>query len=167
AKEIPSMCFDILSGLANCKNPFPVKTWREYVQYVKDEIIPDICENESGLQKATEYLQNIGEICILKVPQIQAAASEDPASPSVELDDLRQSRIVLRPQWLCRNIFGRLLAPDCFSHRLVSVDPRKDTYSKETMHKAFSGVLNDVEKLIQLLVILELCYEIEGEVLIP
>ncbi|XP_006815029.1 death-associated protein kinase 1-like [Saccoglossus kowalevskii] len=140
-KPMPSICDKIAKNIHTLigeKKLYPVMHWDDYYSHVKETIDSNI--EEHFLDKATDYLYNMGEILYFK---------SDDASYSGNI-------IVLEPQWFCERVIGPMLASNVFNqytHRLGM----KEIYTRPELEK----VLNDradVELLVKLLEAFELLF---------
>ncbi|XP_070545931.1 death-associated protein kinase 1-like [Ptychodera flava] len=98
--------------------------------------------DEDFIKLSTNYLQDMGEILIIK-------------SEKSTISDT----IILRPQWLCANVFGPMLATEIFvqySNRLQ----RKKVHSKQDLTDVFQQYAN-TDMLLHLLEKFELLFEVE------
>eukprot|EP00058_Branchiostoma_floridae_P027488 XP_002612979.1 hypothetical protein BRAFLDRAFT_74764 [Branchiostoma floridae] len=68
--------------------------------------------------------------------------------------------VVLAPNWLCTDVFGKVMAPENFP--IQHLRTAKDTVTKEEIHKVFKDVA-DVDLLINLLQEFQLCHTFNGQ----
>ncbi|XP_019626520.1 PREDICTED: death-associated protein kinase 1-like [Branchiostoma belcheri] len=147
-RDIPKLCAEILKRLPKwakekCSPKCPVLQWAEYKEAAKEI---DRFVDEDLLKTSSQYLAHLGEI--LFVPLQNA----DPI-------------IVLKPNWLYTNVFGKVMAPENFPiQHLRTVN---DIVMKEEIQRVFQDVA-DVDLLITLLQEFQLCHSFDGqEFIIP
>ncbi|XP_078699895.1 death-associated protein kinase 1-like [Branchiostoma floridae x Branchiostoma belcheri] len=150
-RAIPKLCAEIMKCLPRwakekCSPKCPVMRWAEYKKAVMQMMGVDQLSDEDFLQASSQYLDHLGEI--LWVPLQNA----DPI-------------IVLKPNWLCTDVFGKVMAPENFPiQHLRTVD---DVVTKEEIQRVFKDVA-DVDLLITLLQEFQLCHSFDGqEFIIP
>ncbi|XP_078594438.1 uncharacterized protein LOC144872256 [Branchiostoma floridae x Branchiostoma japonicum] len=142
-KDMPHLCakiMDHLPGWYEKTGPkCPVMRWPDYVDEVKRFYeLP----TEDFLEKSTRYLHHMGEILFI---------SPDNCDPI----------LVLKPNWLGTDVFGRIMAPDDFPipHRLRT---SRDYVTREEIQEAFQDVA-DVDLVITLLQEFQLCHTFDQE----
>ncbi|KAI8498597.1 Unconventional myosin-XVI [Branchiostoma belcheri] len=147
-RDIPKLCAEIMKCLPKwteqkCSPKCPVLKWAEYKEAAMEI---DRFIDEDFLKTSSRYLDHLGEI--LFVPLQNA----DPI-------------IVLKPNWLCTDVFGKVMAPENFPiQHLRTVD---DVITKEEIKRVFKDVA-DVDLLITLLQEFQLCHTFDGqEFIIP
>ncbi|KAI8501922.1 hypothetical protein Bbelb_203340 [Branchiostoma belcheri] len=146
-RQMPKLCAKIIKRLPSwcqtkCSPKCPVLRWPDYVDAVK-EIDPHV--HEDFLRKSTRFLEHLGEI-IFTCP-----SSSDPI-------------IVLKPKWLCTDIFGPMMAPVNFSiPRLERTS--EDYVTREEIQRVFQDVA-DVDLLITLLQEFQFCHSYDGQTFI-
>ncbi|XP_078581346.1 death-associated protein kinase 1-like [Branchiostoma floridae x Branchiostoma japonicum] len=146
-RDMPKLCAKIMKSLPKwvkekCSPKCPVMGWTEYNKAAKDI---DRFVDEDFLKTSSKYLDHLGEI--LFVPRPIA----DPI-------------IVLEPNWLCTDVFGKVMAPENFPVHLRTSD---DIVTKEDIQEVFQDVA-DVDLLITLLQEFQLCHTFDGqEFIIP
>ncbi|KAI8514586.1 Unconventional myosin-XVI [Branchiostoma belcheri] len=151
-RAIPKLCAEIIKCLpkwakVKCSPKCPVFRWAEYKEAVKEI---DRFVDEDFLKTSSQYLDHLGEI--LFVPLQNA----DPI-------------IVLKPNWLCTDVFGKVMAPDDFpiQHLKTSEGEDVDVVTKEEIQRVFQDVA-DVDLLITLLQEFQLCHTYDRkEFIIP
>ncbi|XP_066300966.1 death-associated protein kinase 1-like [Branchiostoma lanceolatum] len=140
-RDIPKLCAEIMKWLPKwakkCNPKCPVVKWIEYKKAVKEI---DRFVDEDFLKASSQYLNHLGEILFV---------SPQTGEPIV----------VLKPNWLCTDVFGRVMAPENFPiQHLRTVD---DIVTKEEIHNVFQDVA-DVDLLITLLQEFQLCHTYNG-----
>ncbi|XP_078689552.1 death-associated protein kinase 1-like [Branchiostoma floridae x Branchiostoma belcheri] len=146
-RQMPRLCSEITQRLPSwcqtkCSPKCPVLRWPDYVDAVK-EIDPHV--DEDFLRKSTRFLDHLGEI-IFTCP-----SSSDPI-------------IVLKPNWLCTDIFGPMMAPVNFPiPRLERTS--EDYVTREEIQRVFQDVA-DVDLLVTLLQEFQLCHSYDGQTFI-
>ncbi|KAI8513302.1 Unconventional myosin-XVI [Branchiostoma belcheri] len=151
-RAIPKLCAEIIKCLPKwakekCSPKCPVFRWAEYKEAAKEI---DRFVDEDFLKTSSQYLDHLGEI--LFVPLQNA----DPI-------------IVLKPNWLCTDVFGKVMAPDDFpiQHLRTSEGEDVDVVTKEEIQRVFQDVA-DVDLLITLLQEFQLCHTYDRkEFIIP
>ncbi|CAH1270802.1 DAPK1 [Branchiostoma lanceolatum] len=146
-RQMPKLCAKISKQLPSwckkkCSPKCPVLRWPGYVDAVK-EIDPHV--DEDFLLKSTRFLDHLGE-AIFTCP-----SSSDPI-------------IVLKPNWLCTDVIGPMMAPVNFPI------PRPERTSEDYVTRAeiqrvFHDVA-DVDLLITLLQEFQLCHSYDGQTFI-
>ncbi|KAI8519499.1 hypothetical protein Bbelb_027560 [Branchiostoma belcheri] len=146
-RQMPKLCAKITKRLPSwcqtkCSPKCPVLRWPDYVDAVK-EIDPRV--DETFLLKSTRFLDHLGEI-IFTCP-----SSSDPI-------------IVLKPNWLCTDVFGPMMAPDNFP--IPRPERTSEDYvTREEIQRVFQDVA-DVDLLITLLQEFQLCHSYDGQIFI-
>ncbi|KAI8514579.1 Unconventional myosin-XVI [Branchiostoma belcheri] len=151
-RAIPKLCAEIIKRLPKwaeqkCRPKCPVLQWAEYKEAAKEI---DRLIDEDFLKTSSQYLDHLGEI--LFVPLQNA----DPI-------------IVLKPNWLCTDVFGKVMAPENFpiQHLRTSEGEDVDVVTKEEIQRVFQDVA-DVDLLITLLQEFQLCHTYDRkEFIIP
>ncbi|KAI8497126.1 Unconventional myosin-XVI [Branchiostoma belcheri] len=151
-RDIPKLCAKIIKRLPKwaeekCRPKCPVLQWAEYKEAAKEI---DRLIDEDFLKTSSQYLDHLGEI--LFVPLQNA----DPI-------------IVLKPNWLCTDVFGKVMAPENFpiQHLRTIEGEDVDIVTKEEIQRVFHDVA-DVDLLITLLQEFQLCHTYDGqEFIIP
>ncbi|XP_078608945.1 death-associated protein kinase 1-like [Branchiostoma floridae x Branchiostoma japonicum] len=146
-RQMPKLCAKISKQLPSwcqkkCSPKCPVLRWPGYVDAVK-EIDPHV--EEDFLLKSTRFLDHLGET-IFSCP-----SAADPI-------------IVLKPNWLCTDVIGPMMAPVNFPI------PRPERTSEDYVTRAeiqrvFQDVA-DVDLLITLLQEFQLCHSYDGQTFI-
>ncbi|XP_035678824.1 uncharacterized protein LOC118417377 [Branchiostoma floridae] len=146
-RQMPKLCGEITKHLFSCckkkcSPKCPVLRWPDYVEAVK-EIDPHV--DEEFLLKSTRHLHRLGEV-IFSCP-----SASDPI-------------IVLKPNWLCTDVIGPMMAPVNFPI------PRPERTSEDYVTRAeiqrvFQDVA-DVDLLITLLQEFQLCHSYDGQTFI-
>ncbi|XP_019642610.1 PREDICTED: death-associated protein kinase 1-like [Branchiostoma belcheri] len=148
-RAIPKLCAEIIKCLPKwakekCSPKCPVLKWAEYKEAAAKEI--DRFVDEDILKTSSQYLAHLGEI--LFVPLQNA----DPI-------------IVLKPNWLCTDVFGKVMAPENFP--IQHLRTINDVVTKEEIQNVFKDVA-DVDLLTTLLQEFQLCHTYdEQEFIIP
>ncbi|XP_078581984.1 death-associated protein kinase 1-like [Branchiostoma floridae x Branchiostoma japonicum] len=146
-RDMPKLCAKIMKSLPKwvkekCSPKCPVMGWTKYEQAAKEI---DRFVDVDFLKKSSQYLDHLGEILFVPPPKA------DPI-------------IVLTPNWLCTDVFGKVMAPEKFP---VHLRTRDDIVTKEDIQKVFQDVA-DVDLLITLLQEFQLCHTFDGqEFIIP
>ncbi|KAI8503856.1 Unconventional myosin-XVI [Branchiostoma belcheri] len=151
-RAIPKLCAKIMKCLPKwadekCSPKCPVLKWAEYKEAAKEI---DRFVKEDFLKTSSQYLAHLGEI--LFVPLQNA----DPI-------------IVLKPNWLCTDVFGKVMAPENFpiQHLRTIEGEDVDVVTKGEIQNVFQDV-TDVDLLITLLQEFQLCHTYDGqEFIIP
>ncbi|CAH1270863.1 DAPK1, partial [Branchiostoma lanceolatum] len=142
-RQMPKLCGEITKQLPSwfmkkCSPKCPVLRWPGYVDAVK-EIDPHV--KEEFLLKSTRFLDHLGEV-IFTCP-----IASDPI-------------IVLKPNWLCTDVIGPMMAPVNFPI------PRPERTSEDYVTRAeIQRVFQDVadaDLLITLLQEFQLCHSYDG-----
>ncbi|XP_078608088.1 death-associated protein kinase 1-like [Branchiostoma floridae x Branchiostoma japonicum] len=146
-RQMPKLCAEISKQLPSwcqkkCSPKCPVLRWPGYVKAVK-EIDPHV--EEDFLLKSTRFLDHLGET-IFSCPSYS-----DPI-------------IVLKPNWLCTDVIGPMMAPVNFPI------PRPERTSEDYVTRAeiqrvFQDVA-DVDLLITLLQEFQLCHSYDEQTFI-
>ncbi|KAI8514592.1 Unconventional myosin-XVI [Branchiostoma belcheri] len=149
-RAIPKLCAEILKCLPKwakekCNPRCPVLRWTEYKEAVMEMMGVDQLTNEDFLKTSSQYLAHLGEILFV-------STTPEPI-------------VILKPNWLCTNVFGKVMAPDNFPIKhLRTVD---DVVTKEEIQRVFQDVA-DVDLLITLLQEFQLCHTYDRkEFIIP
>ncbi|XP_035657818.1 death-associated protein kinase 1-like [Branchiostoma floridae] len=101
--------------------------------------------DEDFLKTSSQYLDHLGEILFVS--------------------SLTEPIIVLAPNWLCTDVFGKVMAPKNFP--IQHLRTVKDIVKKDEIQKVFQDVA-DVDLLITLLQEFQLCHTFDGqEFIIP
>ncbi|KAI8498599.1 Unconventional myosin-XVI [Branchiostoma belcheri] len=150
-RDIPKLCAKIMKCLPRwakekCSPKCPVFRWAEYREAVMEMMGVDQLADEDFLKASSQYLDHLGEILFVPTP------NADPI-------------VVLKPNWLCTDVFGKVMAPENFPiQHLRTVD---DVVTKEEIQRVFKDVA-DVDLLITLLQEFQLCHSFDGqEFIIP
>ncbi|XP_035678656.1 death-associated protein kinase 1-like [Branchiostoma floridae] len=146
-RQMPKLCAEISKQLSSwckkkCSPKCPVLRWPGYVDAVK-EIDPHV--EEDFLRKSTRFLDHLGEVIF------NSPGTSDPI-------------IVLKPNWLCTDVIGPMMAPVNFPI------PRPERTSEDYVTRAeiqrvFQDVA-DVDLLITLLQEFQLCHTYDGQTFI-
>ncbi|XP_078581532.1 death-associated protein kinase 1-like [Branchiostoma floridae x Branchiostoma japonicum] len=144
-RDMPKLCAKIMKSLPKwvkekCSPKCPVMGWTKYEQAAKEI---DRFVDVDFLKKSSQYLDHLGEILFVPPPKA------DPI-------------IVLTPNWLCTDVFGKVMAPENFPVHLRTSD---DIVTKEDIQNVFKDVA-DVDLLITLLQEFQLCHTFDGQVFI-
>ncbi|KAI8501900.1 hypothetical protein Bbelb_203120 [Branchiostoma belcheri] len=148
-RQMPKLCAEITKRLPSwcqtkCSPKCPVLRWPGYVDAVK-EIDPHL--DEEFLLKSTRFLDHLGEV-IFTCPK---SSESDPI-------------IVLKPNWLCTDVFGPMMAPVNFP--IPRLERTSDDYvTREEIQRVFQDVA-DVDLLITLLQEFQLCHSYDGQTFI-
>ncbi|KAI8485276.1 hypothetical protein Bbelb_370230 [Branchiostoma belcheri] len=146
-RQMPKLCAKITKRLSTwcqtkCSPKCPVLRWPDYLDAVK-EIDPHV--DEKFLLKSTRFLDHLGEV-IFTCP-----SSSHPI-------------IVLKPNWLCTDVIGPMMAPVNFPiPRLERTS--EDYVTREEIQRVFQDVA-DVDLLITLLQEFQLCHSYDGQTFI-
>ncbi|KAI8485278.1 hypothetical protein Bbelb_370250 [Branchiostoma belcheri] len=146
-RQMPKLCNIIIKRLpiwcqTKCSPKCPVLMWPSYMDAVK-EIDPHV--DEDFLRESTRFLDHLGEI-IFKCP----TASEP--------------IIVLKPNWLCTDVIGPMMAPVNFP--IPRPERTSEDYvTREEIQRVFQDVA-DVDLLITLLQEFQLCHSYDGQTFI-
>ncbi|XP_078608865.1 uncharacterized protein LOC144880518 isoform X2 [Branchiostoma floridae x Branchiostoma japonicum] len=145
--QMPKLCAEITKQLPSwcqekCSPKCPVLRWPGYLDAVK-EIDPHV--EEDFLRKSTRFLDHLGEVIF------NSPSTSDPI-------------IVLKPNWLCTDVIGPMMAPVNFPI------PRPERTSEDYVTRAeiqrvFQDVA-DVDLLITLLQEFQLCHSYDGQTFI-
>ncbi|XP_070546735.1 death-associated protein kinase 1-like [Ptychodera flava] len=140
-KKVPKLCAEILKHVeAWTKNTsFPVISWNDY-RHEMSKLHPFV--GEEMIRMATSYLHDMGEILYMKYSDCD--------------DD-----IVLRPQWLCSEVFGPLLATHSFAKFAKTLE-RKKFYSHDEIKQIFKEDW-DVDRVFRLLEKFEILYKVHND----
>eukprot|EP00058_Branchiostoma_floridae_P002023 XP_002587511.1 hypothetical protein BRAFLDRAFT_99404 [Branchiostoma floridae] len=146
-RQMPKLCAEITKQLPSwckkkCSPKCPVLRWPGYVEAVK-EIDPHV--EEEFLLKSTRFLDHLGET-IFKCP-----SSSDPI-------------IVLKPNWLCTDVIGPMMAPVNFPIPRPEITS-EDYVTRAEIQRVFQDVA-DVDLLITLLQEFQLCHSYDGQTFI-
>ncbi|CAH1270762.1 DAPK1 [Branchiostoma lanceolatum] len=146
-RDMPLLCAKIIERLPTwCETKvslnFPVMTWSDYMSGAR-EIDPLV--DEDFVEKSTRFLHHLGEILFF------TPATSKPI-------------IVLKPNWLCTDVIGPMMAPLNFPI------PRPERTSEDYVTRAeiqrvFQDVA-DVDLLITLLQEFQLCHSYDGQTFI-
>ncbi|XP_019646937.1 PREDICTED: death-associated protein kinase 1-like [Branchiostoma belcheri] len=145
-RDMPKLCADIMKCLPRwakekCSPKCPVLRWAEYKAAVMEMMGVDQLTNEDFLKASSRYLDHLGEILFVPTP------NADPI-------------IVLKPNWLCTDVFGKVMAPKNFPiQHLRTVN---DVITKEEIKRVFKDVA-DVDLLITLLQEFQLSHSFDGQ----
>ncbi|XP_035665709.1 death-associated protein kinase 1-like [Branchiostoma floridae] len=148
-RAIPKLCAEIIKCLPKwtkekCSPKCPVFRWTEYKEAVKEI---DRLAEEDFLMASSQYLNQLGEILLV-------SSTTEPI-------------VVLEPNWLCTDVFGKVMAPENFPIHLR----RREgigIVTKDEIQKVFKDVTTDVDLLITLLQEFQLCHTFDGqEFIIP
>ncbi|XP_078608087.1 death-associated protein kinase 1-like [Branchiostoma floridae x Branchiostoma japonicum] len=146
-RQMPKLCAEITKQLPSwckkkCSPKCPVLMWPGYVEAVK-EIDPRV--KEEFLLKSTRFLDHLGEV-IFSCP-----STSDPI-------------IVLKPNWLCTDVIGPMMAPVNFP--IPRPERTSEDYvTREEIQRVFQDVA-DVDLLITLLQEFQLCHSYDGQTFI-
>ncbi|XP_078689232.1 death-associated protein kinase 1-like [Branchiostoma floridae x Branchiostoma belcheri] len=146
-RKMPKLCAEITKQLPSwcqkrCSPKCPVLRWPGYLDAVK-EIDPHV--DEDFLRESTRFLDHLGEIIFI------CPSSSDPI-------------IVLKPNWLCTDVIGPMMAPVNFPiPRLERTS--EDYVTREEIQRVFQDVA-DVDLLITLLQEFQLCHSYDGQTFI-
>ncbi|XP_019636854.1 PREDICTED: uncharacterized protein LOC109479344 [Branchiostoma belcheri] len=146
-RQMPRLCSKITQRLPSwcqtkCSPKCPVLRWPDYVDAVK-EIDPHV--DEDFLRKSTRFLNHLGEVIFT------CSTASDPI-------------IVLKPNWLCTDIFGPMMAPVNFPI-LRPERTSEDYVTREEIQRVFQDVA-DVDLLVTLLQEFQLCHSYDGQTFI-
>ncbi|XP_035665705.1 death-associated protein kinase 1-like [Branchiostoma floridae] len=150
-RAIPKLCAEIIKCLPKwtkekCNPKCPVLRWTEYKEDVMEMMGIDSLAEEDFLKESSKYLNHLGEILFV--------------SSTVE------PIVVLEPNWLCTDVFGKVMAPENFPIHLRRPEGI-GIVTKEDIQKVFKYVA-DVDLLITLLQEFQLCHTFDGqEFIIP
>ncbi|XP_019616570.1 PREDICTED: death-associated protein kinase 1-like [Branchiostoma belcheri] len=144
-RAIPKLCAEIMKCLPTwakekCSPKCPVLRWAEYKEAVMEMMGVDQLANEDFLKTSSQYLAHLGEILFVSTP----------AEPIV----------ILKPNWLCTDVFGKVMAPENFP--IQHLRTSKDIVTKEEIQRVFHDVA-DVDLLITLLQEFQLCHTFDGQ----
>ncbi|XP_078689231.1 death-associated protein kinase 1-like [Branchiostoma floridae x Branchiostoma belcheri] len=146
-RKMPKLCAKIMKQLPSwcqtkCSPKCPVLRWPDYLDAVK-EIDPHV--DEDFLRESTRYLDHLGEIIFI------CPSSSDPI-------------IVLKPNWLCTDVIGPMMAPVNFP--IPRPERTSEDYvTREEIERVFQDVA-DVDLLITLLQEFQLCHSYDGQTFI-
>ncbi|XP_035677644.1 uncharacterized protein LOC118416597 [Branchiostoma floridae] len=136
------LCAKIMEHLPKwCKSKTqkcPVMMWPDYLSEVKEL---DRFVTEDFLKKSSRFLHHLAEILFI------TPATSDPI-------------IVLKPNWLGTDVFGRVMAPDFFENHLNRTSD--DYVTREELQRVFHDVA-DVDLVITLLQEFQLCHTFDEE----
>ncbi|XP_078608941.1 uncharacterized protein LOC144880570 [Branchiostoma floridae x Branchiostoma japonicum] len=146
-RQMPKLCAEISKQLPSwckkkCSPKCPVLRWPGYVDAVK-EIDPHV--EEEFLLQSTKFLDHLGEVIF------NSPSASDPI-------------IVLKPNWLCTDVIGPMMAPVNFP---ISRPERtsEDYVTRAEIQRVFQDVA-DVDLLITLLQEFQLCHSYDGQTFI-
>ncbi|XP_078614476.1 death-associated protein kinase 1-like isoform X2 [Branchiostoma floridae x Branchiostoma japonicum] len=151
-RAVPKLCAEIIKCLSKwtkekCSPKCPVLRWTEYKEAVMEMMGIDSLAEEDFLKASSQYLNHLGEILFV-------SSTTEPI-------------VVLEPNWLCTDVFGKVMAPANFPIHLR----RREgigIVTKEEIQKVFKDVTTDVDLLITLLQEFQLCHTFDGqEFIIP
>ncbi|XP_078613687.1 death-associated protein kinase 1-like [Branchiostoma floridae x Branchiostoma japonicum] len=151
-RAIPKLCAEIIKCLPKwtkekCSPKCPVLRWTEYKEAVMVMMGIDSLAEEDFLKESSKYLNQLGEIVLV-------SSTAEPI-------------VVLEPNWLCTDVFGKVMAPENFPIHLR----RREgigIVTREEIQKVFKDVTTDVDLLITLLQEFQLCHTFDGqEFIIP
>ncbi|XP_078594958.1 uncharacterized protein LOC144872545 [Branchiostoma floridae x Branchiostoma japonicum] len=141
-RDMPRLCAKIMEHLPKwCKKTspkFPVMMWPDYVREARKL---DRFVTEDFLKKSTRFLHHLAEVLFISL------ASSDPI-------------IVLKPNWLGTDVFGRIMAPDYFDNHLNRTS--EDYVTRAEIQRVFQDVA-DVDLVITLLQEFQLCHTFDEE----
>ncbi|XP_078661469.1 death-associated protein kinase 1-like [Branchiostoma floridae x Branchiostoma belcheri] len=151
-RTIPKLCAEIMKCLPKwakekCSPKCPVLPWAQYKEAAKEI---DRLIDEDFLKTSSQYLDHLGEILFVPLQ------NDDPI-------------IVLKPNWLCTDVFGKVMAPENFpiQHLRTIEGEDVDVVTKEEIQRVFKDVA-DVDLLITLLQEFQLGHTFDGqEFIIP
>ncbi|XP_078594476.1 uncharacterized protein LOC144872292 [Branchiostoma floridae x Branchiostoma japonicum] len=141
-RDMPRLCAEIMKRLPEWHKKisptFPVMTWHQYVEEVRklDRLV-----TEDFLLTSTRFLHHSGEVLFI--------------TPATSYPIL-----VLKPNWLGTDVFGRIMAPDNFPipHPEITSE---DYVTRAEIQRVFQDVA-DVDLLITLLQEFQLCHSYNG-----
>ncbi|CAH1241186.1 DAPK1 [Branchiostoma lanceolatum] len=141
-RDMPKLCAEIIKCLPKwaketCRPKCPVLRWSQYKEAVKKI---DSLADEDFLKTSSQYLNHLGEILFVS-PQ-----TGEPV-------------VILKPNWLCTDVFGKVMAPDNFPTHLRTSE---DIVTKDEIQKVFEDVA-DVDLVITLLQEFQLCHSFDGQ----
>ncbi|XP_035677309.1 death-associated protein kinase dapk-1-like [Branchiostoma floridae] len=141
-RDMPRLCAKIMEHLPKwCKKTspkFPVMMWPDYVREARklDRLV-----TEDFLKKSSRFLHHLAEVLLISL------ATSDPI-------------IVLKPNWLGTDVFGKVMAPDFFDKHLNRTS--EDYVTKAEIERVFQDVA-DVDLVIALLQEFQLCHTFDEE----
>ncbi|CAH1253089.1 DAPK1 [Branchiostoma lanceolatum] len=140
-RAIPKLCAEIIKCLPKwakerCSPKCPVLSWAEYKEAVMEV---DRLANEDFVKTTSQYLDHLGEILFV-------SSTAEPI-------------VILTPNWLCTDVFGKVMAPDNFP---IHLRTSEDIVTKKEIKKVFQEVA-DVDLLITLLQEFQLCHSFDGQ----
>ncbi|XP_078594969.1 uncharacterized protein LOC144872550 [Branchiostoma floridae x Branchiostoma japonicum] len=142
-RDMPKLCAKVMKRLPKwCKSKAstksPVMMWPDYVKEVKklDRLV-----TEDFLNKSSRFLHHLAEILFI------TPTTCDPI-------------IVLKPNWLGTDVFGRVMAPDYFENHLNRTS--EDYVTREELQRVFQDIA-DVDLVITLLQEFQLCHTFDEE----
>ncbi|CAH1253040.1 DAPK1 [Branchiostoma lanceolatum] len=143
-RAIPKLCAEIIKCLSKwakerCSPKCPVLSWAEYKEAVMDLMEVDRLANEDFVKTTSQYLDHLGEILFV-------SSTDEPI-------------VILTPNWLCTDVFGKVMAPENFP---IHLRTSEDIITKEEIKKVFQDVA-DVDLLITLLQEFQLCHSFNGQ----
>ncbi|TKR62381.1 hypothetical protein L596_026356 [Steinernema carpocapsae] len=124
-------CSTYLAALRKQHSDFPVVTWPEFIDYVREEINP--LASDAHTRQLIHQLQLIGEVVYLRD------------------ESTDQDFVVLVPEWLGTHIIGQLLSSEFMSHGRSS-----GCYSVDDFAQLFPEI-RDPTNLLHILDTLQLC----------
>ncbi|XP_078614471.1 death-associated protein kinase 1-like isoform X1 [Branchiostoma floridae x Branchiostoma japonicum] len=151
-RAIPKLCAEIIKCLPKwtkekCSPKCPVLRWTEYKEAVMEMMGIDSLAEEDFLKESSKYLNQLGEILFVS--------------------STTEHIVVLEPNWLCTDVFGKVMAPENFPIHLRRPEGI-GIVTKEEIQKVFKDVTTDVDLLITLLQEFQLCHTFDGqEFIIP
>ncbi|XP_078594970.1 death-associated protein kinase dapk-1-like [Branchiostoma floridae x Branchiostoma japonicum] len=142
-RDMPRLCAKIMEHLpewctTETSTKGPVMMWTDYMKEVKKL---DRFVTEGFLKKSTRFLDHLAEVLFISL------ATSDPI-------------IVLKPNWLGTEVFGRIMAPDYFDNHLNRTS--EDYVTKAELQRVFFDVA-DVDLVITLLQEFQLCHTFDEE----
>ncbi|XP_078614477.1 death-associated protein kinase 1-like [Branchiostoma floridae x Branchiostoma japonicum] len=150
-RAVPKLCAEIIKCLPQwtkekCSPMCPVLRWTKYKEAVMEMMGIDSLAEEDFLKESSQYLNQLGEILIV-------SSTAEPI-------------VVLEPNWLCTDVFGKVMAPKNFQIHLRKSEGI-GIVTKEEIQKVFKDVA-DADLLTTLLQEFQLCHTFDGqEFIIP
>eukprot|EP00058_Branchiostoma_floridae_P018092 XP_002603581.1 hypothetical protein BRAFLDRAFT_93229 [Branchiostoma floridae] len=146
-RAVPKLCAEIIKCLPKwtkekCSPKCPVLRWTEYKEAVMEMMGIDSLAEEDFLKESSKYLNQLGEILFV-------SSTTEPI-------------VVLEPNWLCTDVFGKVMAPENFPIHLRRPEGI-GIVTKEEIQKVFKDVTTDVDLLIILLQEFQLCHTFDGQ----
>ncbi|XP_035657817.1 death-associated protein kinase 1-like [Branchiostoma floridae] len=149
-RAIPKLCAEIIKCLPKwtkdkCSPKCPVLRWAQYKAAVMEMMGIESLADEDFLKTSSQYLDHLGEILFVS--------------------SLTEPIVILAPNWLCTDVFGKVMAPKNFP--IQHLRTVKDIVKKDEIQKVFQDVA-DIDLLITLLQEFQLCHTFDGqEFIIP